>query len=110
MFLNVSRQACFRNPLNLRHDSRKQEERQRLAEARSSTYGRESEWVRNVIAAGGCQLETRGVRYQPPHPPSRMTRLGGGSHFLCGPYSGSLVRTISCNFRLLTQQEALRPN
>src|SRR6266487_5799983 len=26
------------------------------------TYGRESEWVRNVFAAGGCQLETRGVR------------------------------------------------
>jgi|SRR3984893_1658545 len=28
------------------------------------TYGRESEWVRNVISAGGCQLETRGVQYQ----------------------------------------------
>ena len=28
------------------------------------TYGRESEWVRNVIAAGGCQLETRSVQYQ----------------------------------------------
>ena len=28
------------------------------------TYGRESEWVKNVLAAGGCQLETRGVRYQ----------------------------------------------
>ena len=28
------------------------------------TYGRESEWVRNVVAAGACQLETRGVRYQ----------------------------------------------
>lgn len=28
------------------------------------TYGRESEWVRNVIAAGGCKLETRGVQYQ----------------------------------------------
>ncbi len=28
------------------------------------TYGRESEWVRNVIAAGGCQIETRGVQYQ----------------------------------------------
>jgi deazaflavin-dependent oxidoreductase (nitroreductase family) len=24
------------------------------------TYGPESEWVRNVLAAGGCQLETRG--------------------------------------------------
>jgi len=28
------------------------------------TYGRESEWVRNVVAAGGCQLETRGKQYQ----------------------------------------------
>jgi deazaflavin-dependent oxidoreductase (nitroreductase family) len=28
------------------------------------TYGRESEWVKNVLAAVGCELETRGVRYQ----------------------------------------------
>jgi deazaflavin-dependent oxidoreductase (nitroreductase family) len=28
------------------------------------TYGRESQWVRNVIAAGGCKLEIRGVQYQ----------------------------------------------
>src|ERR1700731_13028 len=28
------------------------------------TYGRESEWVKNVLAAGGCKLETRGVQYQ----------------------------------------------
>lgn len=28
------------------------------------TYGRDSEWVKNVLAAGGCQLETRGVQYQ----------------------------------------------
>jgi deazaflavin-dependent oxidoreductase (nitroreductase family) len=28
------------------------------------TYGRESEWVRNVLAAGGCQLETRRRTYQ----------------------------------------------
>src|ERR1700719_594324 len=27
------------------------------------TYGRDSEWVKNVMAAGGCELETRGVRY-----------------------------------------------
>jgi hypothetical protein len=29
------------------------------------TYGRDSGWVRNVLAAGGCQLETRCVPYQP---------------------------------------------
>lgn len=28
------------------------------------TYGRDSEWVRNVESAGGCQLETRRVLYQ----------------------------------------------
>jgi deazaflavin-dependent oxidoreductase (nitroreductase family) len=28
------------------------------------TYGRDSGWVRNVLAAGGCQLETRCMRYQ----------------------------------------------
>jgi deazaflavin-dependent oxidoreductase (nitroreductase family) len=27
------------------------------------TYGRDSEWVKNVLAAGKCQLETRGVLY-----------------------------------------------
>jgi deazaflavin-dependent oxidoreductase (nitroreductase family) len=27
------------------------------------TYGQGSEWVRNVVAAGGCQLRTRGVWY-----------------------------------------------
>ena len=28
------------------------------------TYGTQSEWVKNVLAAGGCELETRGRRYQ----------------------------------------------
>lgn len=28
------------------------------------TYGPNSEWVRNVVAAGGCQLETHRVQYQ----------------------------------------------
>jgi deazaflavin-dependent oxidoreductase (nitroreductase family) len=28
------------------------------------TYGRESEWVKNVLAARGCELDTRRVRYQ----------------------------------------------
>jgi hypothetical protein len=25
------------------------------------TYGHDSEWVRNVLAAGGCEIETRGI-------------------------------------------------
>jgi deazaflavin-dependent oxidoreductase (nitroreductase family) len=28
------------------------------------TYGRESEWVKNVVGAGGCEFETRGVVYR----------------------------------------------
>src|ERR1700738_179597 len=33
------------------------------------TYGRDSEWVRNVLSAGGCQLETRRVLYELSAPP-----------------------------------------
>ena len=32
------------------------------------THGRDSEWVKNVLAAGGCELETRGVWYLPSAP------------------------------------------
>jgi deazaflavin-dependent oxidoreductase (nitroreductase family) len=40
------------------------------------TYGRESQWVQNVLAQGGCQLETKGrtVRLTRPrivHDPQR---------------------------------------
>jgi deazaflavin-dependent oxidoreductase (nitroreductase family) len=28
------------------------------------TYGREAEWAKNVLAAGGCKLVTRGRQYQ----------------------------------------------
>ena len=28
------------------------------------TYSSQSEWVKNVLAAGGCELKTRGVQYQ----------------------------------------------
>lgn len=42
------------------------------------TYGRESEWVKNVLAAGGCELQTRGRRYHLSdpnivHDPTRKT-------------------------------------
>ena len=60
------------------------------------TYGRDSDWVRNVLAAGGCQLETRRVLYQlcAPiivHDPTRrpfpspvriMLRLIGANDFM----------------------------
>jgi deazaflavin-dependent oxidoreductase (nitroreductase family) len=60
------------------------------------TYGRDSEWVKNVLAAGKCQLETRRVRYQLSsptilHDPSRrrfpfvvrmILRLIGANDFM----------------------------
>jgi deazaflavin-dependent oxidoreductase (nitroreductase family) len=60
------------------------------------TYGRDSEWVKNVLAAGKCQLETRLVRYQLSsptivHDPSRrrfpfvvrmILRLIGANDFM----------------------------
>jgi deazaflavin-dependent oxidoreductase (nitroreductase family) len=32
------------------------------------TYGRESEWVKNVLAASRCELQTRGRHYRVSHP------------------------------------------
>lgn len=32
------------------------------------TYGSESDWVRNVVAAGGCEIETRRRHYQVGNP------------------------------------------
>jgi len=32
------------------------------------TYGRDSQWVRNVLAEGGCKLETRGRTWQLTEP------------------------------------------
>ena len=32
------------------------------------TYGSEAEWVKNVLAAGGCELQTRGRRFQLSRP------------------------------------------
>jgi deazaflavin-dependent oxidoreductase (nitroreductase family) len=32
------------------------------------TYGRESQWVRNVLAQGGCELETVGSKLMLSHP------------------------------------------
>lgn len=32
------------------------------------TYGRETDWVKNVLAAGGCELETNGQRIRLTEP------------------------------------------
>jgi deazaflavin-dependent oxidoreductase (nitroreductase family) len=60
------------------------------------TYGRQAEWVKNVLAAGGCELVTRGRRHRltdpeivhdnrlTPVPPivRPMLRLIGAADFL----------------------------
>jgi deazaflavin-dependent oxidoreductase (nitroreductase family) len=60
------------------------------------TYGRDSDWVRNVLASGGCVLETRGraLRLTRPHrfhderrravpaPLRPLLRLNGVADFL----------------------------
>lgn len=60
------------------------------------TYGQQAHWVQNVLAAGGCRVETRGVTYQLSapvvvHDPSRrrfplpvrtILRVIGASDFL----------------------------
>jgi deazaflavin-dependent oxidoreductase (nitroreductase family) len=40
------------------------------------TYSSQSEWVKNVLAAGGCELRTRGKRYElsAPHVVHDSTR------------------------------------
>ena len=46
--------TTFNVPVNIfRHDDR---------HVIALTYGRESQWVRNVVAAGGCEVLTRGRR------------------------------------------------
>jgi len=59
---------AFRTPVNLFRDG----DRYTIA----LTYGRDSQWVRNVLAAGGTEVETRGrrVRLTDPrlvHDPTR---------------------------------------
>jgi deazaflavin-dependent oxidoreductase (nitroreductase family) len=49
-----------RTPLNLFRDG----ERYVIA----LTYGADAEWVRNVLAAGGCEVETRGRTIRLSHP------------------------------------------
>jgi deazaflavin-dependent oxidoreductase (nitroreductase family) len=45
---------AFRTPVNVYRDG----DRYTIA----LMYGPDSQWVRNVLAAGGCELETRGKR------------------------------------------------
>ena len=53
------------------------------------TYSSQSEWVKNVLAAGDCALKTRGRKYQLSSP--RVVRDPTGRRF---PFTVRLVLTI----------------
>ena len=48
------------------------------------TYSSQSEWVKNVLAAGGCELRLAGRNISFPHRMSCMILRGGDSRFRCG--------------------------
>ena len=57
------------------------------------TYGSDSEWVHNVIASGGCALETRGRTYQLSSP--RLFR--DERHRAVPPPIGVILGLLNCN-------------
>jgi deazaflavin-dependent oxidoreductase (nitroreductase family) len=48
------------------------------------TYRSQSEWVQNVLAAGSCELKTRGKKYQLSRRRSSVILRESGSRFRCG--------------------------
>jgi deazaflavin-dependent oxidoreductase (nitroreductase family) len=57
------------------------------------TYSSQSEWVKNVLAAGGCELQTRGKKYQLSAP--KVVRDPSRKRF---PFPVRLVlRTVGAN-------------
>src|ERR1017187_2684586 len=57
------------------------------------TYSSQSEWVKNVLAAGGCELKTRGEKYQLSAP--KVVRDSTRKRF---PFPVRLVlRTVGAN-------------
>jgi deazaflavin-dependent oxidoreductase (nitroreductase family) len=57
------------------------------------TYSGQSEWVKNVLAAGGCELKTRGRKYQLSAP--KVVRDPSRKRF---PFPVRLVlRTVGAN-------------
>jgi deazaflavin-dependent oxidoreductase (nitroreductase family) len=53
------------------------------------TYSSQSEWVKNVLAAGGCELKTRGKKYQLSSP--KVVRDPSRQRF---PFTVRLMLTI----------------
>ena len=60
------------------------------------TYGRESQWVRNVLAEGGCELDTESRRLQLSHP-----------HLLHDEHRGSMPAFVKFVLSLLNVSDFL---
>jgi deazaflavin-dependent oxidoreductase (nitroreductase family) len=54
------------------------------------TYGVDSDWVRNVLAAGGCELVTRGQRYRLDDPQV----VHDESRELAAPFARPVLRLV----------------
>jgi deazaflavin-dependent oxidoreductase (nitroreductase family) len=71
------------------------------------TYGSDTDWVKNVLAAGGCELRTRGRVVQLGSPRLFATRAALVSVPSSGRYCGSLASPTSCPVR--SRPPARRP-
>lgn len=57
------------------------------------TYGREAQWVKNVLAAGGCELTTRGRRHRLTDP-----ELFRDEHYrAAAPIARPMLRLVGAN-------------
>jgi deazaflavin-dependent oxidoreductase (nitroreductase family) len=57
------------------------------------TYGAQSDWVKNVLAAGSCELQTRGAAGSPLRPHYRHRREQGLGSAPCEAHPGSHRRS-----------------
>jgi deazaflavin-dependent oxidoreductase (nitroreductase family) len=57
------------------------------------TYGREAQWVQNVLAAGGCELTTRGRRHRLTHPEV----FRDDSRHAVAPIARPMLRLVGAN-------------
>ncbi len=70
------------------------------------TYGADSDWVHNVVAAGGCRLRTRGRTVEVTEP--RVVRGSGGRQLVPRVLRGPLRVMAVAEFLLLSRRpEAL---
>lgn len=65
------------------------------------TYGHQSEWVQNALAAGNCEVETRGKIITWTRRLSCATRVDDDFRVSCVRFSSQSAQMNSCNSRFL---------